>query len=281
MFETDRAEADRAEADRAEADVERYAFAAELIRDAGEVAMGYFRRVTTLTVNSKGLQDMVSEADVAVEEMIKARVAARYPRDAFLGEETGHADFPGSTGIWVVDPIDGTQPFLSGLRTWCVSVAYVSAGQLVFGLVNNPAASELFGGGLGIPATLNGDPITPHPGQSLTDGLTYLGCSPRVTAEQVVPVLDRLLRAGGMFVRNGSGLCDVACGRLVGFVEPHINSWDCLGAVAVLQAAGAQVSDFLTGDALLRGNAIVAGPPAVFAALTAVLGLEPDPARLP
>ena len=76
--------------------------------------------------------------------------------------------------------------------------------------------------------------------------------------------MDRLLRAGGMFLRNGSGalgLCHVACGRLLGYVEPHINSWDCLGAVGVLNAAGARVSDFLAGDGLLRGNPIVAGPP--------------------
>ncbi|HEY5821349.1 MAG TPA: inositol monophosphatase [Propionibacteriaceae bacterium] len=258
-------------------DLERYAFARQLITDAGEVALGYFRRVSTLTVNSKGLQDVVSEADVAVEVLIKERIAAAYPTDAFLGEETGHADFPGSTGIWVVDPIDGTQPFVSGLRTWCVSIAYVRGGQVIFGLVNNPAAAELFAGGVAIPATLNDDPITPHPGRSLTDGLTYLGCSPRITADQIVPVLDRLLRSGGMYVRNGSGalgLCDVACGRLVGFVEPHINSWDCLGAVGVLLAAGVVVSDYLTGDALLSGNPIVAGPGAVFDDLTAVLGLE-------
>lgn len=258
-------------------DLERYAFARQLIIEAGEVALGYFHRVATLTVNSKGPQDVVSEADVAVELLIKERIAAAYPSDAFLGEETGHADFPGSTGIWVVDPIDGTQPFVSGLRTWCVSIAYVRDDQVVFGLVNNPAAAELFGGGAGIPATLNDDPITPHPGRSITDGLTYLGCSSQVTADQVVPVLDRLLRGGGMYVRNGSGalgLCDVACGRLVGFVEPHINSWDCLGAVGVLLAAGVAVSDYLTGDALLSGNPIVAGPVAVFDTLTCVLGLD-------
>jgi myo-inositol-1(or 4)-monophosphatase len=67
------------------------------------------------------------------------------------------------------------------------------------------------------------------------------------------------------------GLCDVACGRLVGYVEPHINSWDCLGAIAVLHAAGCQVNDFLSGDALRKGNPIVAGPPAVYRELAALL----------
>ena len=254
---------------------QRFAFATDLVAEAGAVALEYFGRVSTLAVNSKGLQDVVTEADVAVENLIKGRLADRYPTDAFLGEETGHADFPGSTGIWVVDPIDGTQPFVSGLPTWCVSIAYVRDGAVVFGLVFNPVADELFTGGVGVRAELNGRPISPHPGAAVTDGLTYLGCSPRVTAEQVVPVVDRLLRAGGMFLRNGSGalgLCHVACGRLLGYVEPHINSWDCLGAVGVLNAAGARVSDFLAGDGLLRGNPIVAGPPAAYDQLVAILG---------
>jgi len=256
----------------------RFAFASDLIAEAGVVALEYFGRVSSLAVNSKGLQDVVTEADIAVENLIKGRLADQYPSDAFLGEETGHADFPGSTGIWVVDPIDGTQPFVSGLPTWCVSIAYVRDGAVVFGLVFNPVAGELFTGGVGVRAELNGRPISPHPGAAVTDGLTYMGCSPRVTAEQVVPVVDRLLRAGGMFLRNGSGalgLCHVACGRLLGYVEPHINSWDCLGAVGVLNAAGARVSDFLAGDGLLRGNPIVAGPPAAYDQLVAILG-APD-----
>jgi myo-inositol-1(or 4)-monophosphatase len=253
----------------------RFTVAEALIREAGTLAERYFERVATLEVNSKGLQDVVSEADVAVEHLIRDRLAERYPDDAFLGEETGHHAAGGAAGVWVVDPIDGTQPFVSGLATWCISIAFVRGRDVVFGLVLNPVADELFTGGQGVPAARNGRPLTLHAGRALTDGLTYLGCSPRVGADQIVPVLDRLMRAGGMYVRNGSGalgLCDVACGRLVGYVEPHINSWDCLGAVAVLQAAGAQVSDFLGGDGLLSGNPIVAGPPAVYDALVAVLG---------
>lgn len=256
---------------------ERLEFARGLVLEAGEVALGYYQRLSTLTVTSKGQQDMVSEADVSVENLVKARLAATYPTDGFLGEETGHADVAGSTGVWVVDPIDGTQPFLSGLPTWCVSIAYVRGDEVLFGLVHNPAAGELFCGGSEVPSTRNGRGIGVHPGRALTDGLTFLGCSARVAAEQVVPVLDRLLRAGGMFVRNGSGalgLCDVACGRLLGYVEPHINSWDCLGAVGVLQGTDARVSRFLTQSSLLAGGPIVAGPPAVYDALVAVLGLD-------
>ncbi len=77
-----------------------------------------------------------------------------------------------------------------------------------------------------------------------------------------------------MFYRNGSGalsLVYVACGRLLGHVEPHMHSWDCLGAMAIIEAAGGQVNDFLAGDALLKGNRVVAGGKALFAQLETLL----------
>jgi myo-inositol-1(or 4)-monophosphatase len=254
---------------------ERFDFAKHLIIEAGDLAMHYFGNLTELSIMSKGARDMVSDADLAVENLIKERLLTRYPDDAYLGEEIGHVKGSDDSGIWVVDPIDGTQPFLSGLRTWCISLAYVQGNDLLFGMVNNPAAGELFTGGLGRIAELNGQPIAPRQAQSLVDGLTFLGCNPRLRPEQVVPVLDRLLRAGGMFVRNGSGalgLCDVACGRLIGYVEAHINSWDCLGGIAVCTSAGVRVNDYLSDNTLHRGGRIVAGSPQVFDQLVAVLG---------
>jgi myo-inositol-1(or 4)-monophosphatase len=76
-----------------------------LIRDAGALALGYFRRLATLTITAKGPQDMASEADLEVERMIRARIVAAFPGDAFLGEETGRTDFIPGQGIWVVDPM--------------------------------------------------------------------------------------------------------------------------------------------------------------------------------
>jgi len=254
---------------------QRFEFAKNLIIDAGDLAMQYFGNLTELSIMSKGARDMVSDADFAVEKLIKARLLDEYPHDAYLGEETGHVAGSDDSGIWVVDPIDGTQPFLSGLSTWCISIAYVQANEVLLGMVNNPAAGELFIGGSGRAAELNGGPIAPRDAQSLADGLTYLGCNPRLGPEEVVPVLDRLLRAGGMFLRNGSGalgLCDIACGRLIGYVEAHINPWDCLGAIGVCRSAGVRVNDYLSNDGLVRGGAIVAGPPQVFDQLAAVLG---------
>jgi myo-inositol-1(or 4)-monophosphatase len=109
----------------------------------------------------------------------------------------------------------------------------------------------------------------------VTDGIVAVGYAPRTPVEGILPVLERLLRSGGVYYRNGSGalmLCYAACGRLLGYIEPHLNSWDCLGALAVIESAGGRSNYRLTDDTLLGGSRIVAGPPAVYADLDAVLG---------
>lgn len=251
----------------------RFTLAQTLIREAGALASGYFHDLSSLTIKSKGLQDMVSEADLTTEVLIKTTLARHFPDDAFLGEETGPTAFAEGQGIWVVDPIDGTQPFISGMSNWCVSIAFVIKSKVQFGLVYAPERNELFSGGIGIPATLNGRPVPRHPGKSLRDGITGMGYSPRLTPEQFLRPFEGLIRAGGMFFRDGSGalnLSYVAAGRLLGYYEPHINSWDCLGAIAVIEAAGLRVNDFLAGEGLTKGNRVIAGIPEVYDELLAL-----------
>jgi myo-inositol-1(or 4)-monophosphatase len=251
----------------------RFDFALDLIREAGASALEYFGRLGSLTIRSKGLQDVASEADLNTEMLIRERLAKAFPGDGFLGEETGTAAFDMREGIWVVDPIDGTQPFVSGMSSWCVSIAFVRNGVLQFGAVYSPPRNELFAGLRGRPATLNGQPVTMHPATDVTHGILGMGYSPRVTTADFLPMFTRVLDAGGTFYRDGSGaltLCYVACGRLIGYMEPHINSWDCLGAIAVIEAAGGVTSDFLAHDGLFKGNALVAGPPALFPQLDAL-----------
>ncbi|MFB2552902.1 inositol monophosphatase family protein [Ensifer soli] len=251
----------------------RYDFALTLIRDAGDLALSYFNARDSLTIKSKGMQDMASEADLNTELLIRDRLKESFPEDAFFGEETGISAFSPEQGIWVVDPIDGTQPFISGLSSWCVSIAFVKGNALQFGMVYAPARAELFAGGIGFPATLNGKPVDKHPGQSIREGICGVGYSPKVKPEQFLPMFSRLLTRGGMFYREGSGaltLCSVAAGRLVGYVEPLINSYDCLGAIAVIRAAGLKTNDFLANDGLNKGNPVIAGNEAVYAELEAI-----------
>jgi myo-inositol-1(or 4)-monophosphatase len=249
---------------------QRFNFGLDLIREAGELALGYFNARDKLTIQNKGVQDLASEADLNTELLIREKLSKAFPEDAFLGEETEPTSYDGDQGIWVVDPIDGTQPFICGLSSWCVSIAFIKGGVLQFGMVYAPARGELFSGGKGYPAMLNGKPIKGHSGKSVKEGLTATGYSPKSGPDDFLPAFERFLKAGGMFYRDGSGaigLCYVAAGRLIGFFEPLIKSWDCLGAVAVLEAAGLKVSDFLSNDGLHKGNPIIAANQHVYAEL--------------
>lgn len=251
----------------------RFDFGSQLIEQAGALALGFFERLDSLTIAHKGVQDLASEADVETEQFIRDQLTGRFPEDAFLGEETGRADVAGSRGIWIVDPIDGTMPFTLGMGAWCVSIAYVHAGQFEMGFVVAPARHETFIGWRGHGATLNGQAISLSDSTSLDSGIVGVGYSHRVGADDLWPILAPLLRQGGMFYREGSGalaLCYVACGRLIGYVETHINAWDCAAAVAIILAAGGRTNDFLAGDALWSGGPLIAGPEALYDALEAL-----------
>lgn len=244
----------------------RFQVAQKVIREAGELANSYFKKLGSLTIKSKGSHDLVSEADLNTELLIKGSFAKHFPNDAFFGEETGASCLEEARGIWVVDPIDGTQPFLFNMPNWCISIAYVLDGVIEFGLIYNPPMDELFVGGKNFPATVNGVPMVPNPGADFSAGLVSIGYSSRTPREFLFDSLTKLLDNKGMFFRNGSGalsLVYVACGRLLGHVEPHMHSWDCFGAIAIIEAAGGKVNQFPVLESLVNGTRVVAGTVAV------------------
>lgn len=254
----------------------RLAAAAAVAREAGALGLRYFRNLEALEVESKGPQDIVSAADRAVEDLVRDRLGRLFPGDAVLGEEGGlHGD--GRDGTWVVDPIDGTWCFLNGIGAWCVSLAYVRGGRIETGVIYDPNAGELFAARAGGGATLDGRPIHVANASSLTQGTVSVGHSNRIPASKVVPVIDRLLRAGGMFHRHGSGalgLAWTACGRLIGYVEPHMNSWDAVAGLLLIAEAGGYTNDYLANGGLMKGNFVLGCPPALRPALCEVAGIE-------
>jgi myo-inositol-1(or 4)-monophosphatase len=246
---------------------ERFGFALDLIKEAGALALSYYRDLGPLDIHMKGPQDHFSEADVLTERLIRDALARRFPGDGFVGEESAFGEessgSPMGAGdpVWVVDPIDGTQPFLLELPTWCVSIF-------------SPATDELFAARRGAGATLNTRPARVREAHALTDGLTTVGCSPRTQPADLGVIMERLLAGGGMFHRTGSGaisLCYVAAGRMIGYLEMHINSWDCLAAILIIEEAGGRVSPFLAVNGVSGGGPIVAASPGVYDQVAALL----------
>lgn len=259
--------------------IEREVVARDVVRRAAALALDYWNDLGSLDITSKGLQDVVSQADVRTEELIRADLQAAFPDDAFLGEETGAEGLEVADAIWVVDPIDGTQPFLLGLPTWGVSVALVTDGRPVLGFLACPAAGEFYEARHGAGASLNGALIHVRQASSLSEGVITVGGSMRTSPEDMGGMVERTLRAGGMFHRCGSGaigLAYVAAGRFIGYIEHHINSWDCMAAICLIEEAGGSVSDFIGENGLVGGGPLVAGSPGVYDTL---LSLMPDANR--
>ncbi len=251
--------------------------AGELVTNAGRLAARM--RTDGLRVEEKtSISDVVSDADRAAEALIVRRLAADRPDDGVLGEEGSVA--PGRR-TWVIDPVDGTYNFVSGLPAWCSALALVDGptdgpdplADLVLGAIYQATTDELWVGGPTVPTTLNGDPLPPLGDRQLSEVAitTYLH-PPRL----LNPTLrDGLIRAiaGAASVRIiGSGsieLAAVAAGRLGVWLHADPPLWDWLPGAALVLGLGGTTDVFEYGGH--RWHA--AGPAtAVAQARAAVLG---------
>jgi myo-inositol-1(or 4)-monophosphatase len=245
-------------------DIEARLGAAEtILRDAGGIAADYFARRATLAIDRKGAQDLVSEADRACEDFIVAALARAFPEDGFLGEEGGRRGGSGGA-LWVIDPIDGTHNFLTGIPFWCLSLALVAGGEAVGGLIYDPVQDEMFSAVQGGGAFLNGTPMRVSGETDLTRARICVGFSYRRPVTDHIAAIEACLSAGCEYLRLGSGalaLAYVAAGRFDGYWERHMNSWDAAAAIALVREAGGWENGFMAGNALTEGNEILAATP--------------------
>lgn len=262
-----------------EAIADRHELACELARHAGAAALDYFERRETLAVETKAAaQDVVSQADRAVEALIRDEIAAAFPDDAILGEEG--APRSGTSGFtWVIDPIDGTMPFLSGLAHWCVAIAVLQAGRTVAAATFAPRLGLLYEAKEGAGFRCNGETRITSTELRITDAMTAIGASHRTPAVAIAGVIAQLLQAGGAYYRSGSGammLAEVAAGNLAGYYEPHMHPWDCLGGLLMIREAGGCIAPFDAQRMLARGERVLVAAPAAYSPLSDIVGADSD-----
>ncbi len=259
--------------------MDRLEFARTLAAEAGRMAHAAFG---SPSVSLKGRHDEVTAMDRAVERFIRAAIAKAWPDDAVLGEEDGASEgLSGAARVWIIDPIDGTANYTRSIAHYCVSIGYVEHGVPTVGALHDPSHERLYfaerGGGAwmtegaGAPRRLAVSPVA-----SLDVATVECGWSLRRTQAAYMAMLERVLSAGCAFRRAGSGalgLADVAAGRVEGYCELHINSWDCAAGVLLITEAGGRVNDFFAGDGLLEGNPLLATNQALGDALATVVGI--------
>ena len=256
----------------------RYEFLLRLARDAGKLAHDFWIRRGTLTVESKGPQDLVSAADREVEAFIRGEIARAFPDDNFLGEETVGLFTGGAERVWVVDPIDGTHNFLRGIAFWNVSIAYVENGVRTLGVVYDPPHDELFHARRGAGAwRLNsqGDVRMATAGTTrLAGAMIAIGHSDRWPEPRYLELRKSLMDASASFRNFGAAalqLAHVADGRLDGYVEFELSSWDAMAGLLLVEEAGGRVAPFPGRDGLTVRAPVVAATAGIAAPLSALV----------
>ena len=240
------------------------ATAIEAALAAGRTQRRYFRQ--PLDVFKKGPIDLVTAADLEVEQAFGALIAARFPEHVVLGEEA--TERPGASAPvghrWIIDPVDGTTNFVHGLALFSVSIALEIDGRVDLGVVYDPMGGELFTAERGEGARLNGQRLTVLLRRgAMIDALVCTGfpCQPRQRDAARVEIFTVFLEQARAVRRLGSAaidLCYVAAGRFDGFWEEQLHPWDIAAGALVVAEAGGMVTDYAGAPVLLTRGQIIA-----------------------
>ncbi len=205
-----------------------------------------------IRIDKKGVIDLVTEVDVAVERWFREFIQERFPEHRILAEELQDRSPQGvesSPYRWIFDPIDGTTNYAHGLPIFCASLGLEIAGRLEVAAVYDPTRKELFTAERGGGAFLNGTPIRVSKTDSLIDSLLCTGFHYDVhqSSDDVVGLFARFIGRARAVRRLGSAaldLCYVAAGRLDGFWEERLHPWDVAGGVLLIEEAGGLISGY-------------------------------------
>ncbi len=251
-------------------------------RAAGAVLETHFGRLTSVRTKESAAS-VVTEADLAAERCLFARIRSRFPEDGFLGEETGF--HPGrSDRVWVVDPLDGTSNFVAGLPWFGVMIAAVEAGEPREAVLYLPALGATYTAQEGRGARRNDAPLTVSPDADLARVLIGFGLDGTADAA-TLRRQGLLLAAVAQHCRNVRAtnslvdFCYTAEGHLGGTINFNCKLWDLAAPTLLIREAGGVVTDlagrapdFRVGaEAATRTHTVLAAAPALHPQLRALV----------
>ncbi|MGR3543439.1 inositol monophosphatase family protein [Brevirhabdus sp.] len=245
-------------------------------RRAGRSLVKDFREVENLQVSMKGAGDFVSRADLAAEAILKEDLMTGRPNYGWLAEESDEIEGKDPTRRWVVDPLDGTTNFLHGLPHWAVSIGLEHKGEIVAGVVFDPAKDEMFTAEKGGGAFMNESRLRVSGRHRMIECIfaTGLPFGGRADLPDTLQDLARLLPRCAGVRRWGAAALDlayVAAGRYDGFWERRLNAWDLAAGMLIVKEAGGFVEPLNPdGRVLDDGEIIVANEP-IFDKFAAVI----------
>jgi histidinol-phosphatase len=239
------------------------AFVGELATVSGDAIRPFFR--TALGVEDKsrgGAFDPVTAADRAAEQAMRTLIRQKFPAHGIIGEEFG-AERSDAEYVWVLDPIDGTKSFISGLPLWGTLIALMHNGAPAFGMMHQPYMRERFfgdGGGANFRGTNGARQLSVRRCTSLADTTLYATTpqmfqgSDRAAFDRVEKQV-RLTRFGG----DCYAYCMLAAGHVDLVIEAGLNSYDIAALVPIITGAGGVVTTWDGGPAHNGGRVVAAG----------------------
>ncbi len=216
-------------------------------KEAGEIHKHFFRKDLSVTTKTSSF-DRVTEADIEAEKKIVAVIRDNFSDHNFLCEE--HTYTKTSSGYtWIIDPLDGTNNFSSGMPIFCASVALMYENRIIAGAIYDATRDELFFAEKGKGAFLNGSSITVNQATDLETSLLITGFY-YDRGDEMIETLDKIklffqkrilgLRRMGAAALD---LCYVASGRAAGFWEFELSPWDFAAGKLIIEEAGGTVTD--------------------------------------
>jgi myo-inositol-1(or 4)-monophosphatase len=256
------------------------AFVDELATISGETIRPFFRSaigVESLGVENKsrsGGFDPVTAADRAAEVAMRTLIKRTFPEHGVVGEEF-EADRPDAEYVWVLDPIDGTKSFISGMPVWGTLIALTRRGEPIYGMMHQPFTREHFSGdgrGARYRGPAGDRDLRVRPCTSLRDAVLCTtspllmneadrACFTRVEKDV------RLSRYGG----DCYAYCVLAAGHVDLVIETELKPYDVLALIPIIEGAGGVITTWENGPAHKGGRIVAAGDKQAHAAALALL----------
>lgn len=245
-------------------------------RKAGRSLVKDFREVENLQVSVKGAGDFVSRADIASEQILKEELLGARPTYGWIAEEGGEIEGQDPTRRWIVDPLDGTTNFLHGLPHWAISIALEHKGQIVAGVIFDPAKDEMFFAEKGEGAWLNESRLRVSGRNKMMESIfaTGLPFAGRSDLPETLKDLARILPACAGVRRWGSAALDmafVAAGRYDGFWERRLHSWDLAAGIIIVKEAGGLIEPLTPGGDIIQDGEVICANEPIFTSFAKVI----------
>jgi myo-inositol-1(or 4)-monophosphatase len=250
------------------------AFVDELASVSGETILPFFRTALSITDKGQGSFDPVTAADHAAETAMRNLIRRAFPAHGIVGEEFGN-DRADAEYVWVLDPIDGTKSFISGMPAWGTLIALTRFGEPVFGMMSQPFVRERFSGD-GLAAQYRGPAgdrdLRVRPCETLTEAVMFT-TSPLLMNEAdrkrfgKVEASVRLSRYGG----DCYAYCMLAAGHIDLVIETELKAHDVVPLIPIIAGAGGIITTWENGPALAGGRIVAAGDKRVHAAALEML----------